>query len=161
MPNVQKVCLVRLSVQSFIPFVWYARYKIVNCFSKWWHTQWLNAPTYRTFWMKPLLFYMHYCMWSDTLSHLPASLVSSMSLQNGIHSIHPLNFFPFSLLCKVYNNSLYLSIARYAWVLLILFQFLASNVSLLGHLSGILSGFACLSLVPFWPFYLLRFHELY
>ncbi|KAI4962527.1 hypothetical protein ZWY2020_030269, partial [Hordeum vulgare] len=30
----------------------------------------------------------------------------------------------------------------YAWILLILFQFLASNVSLLGHLSGILSGFA-------------------
>lgn len=30
----------------------------------------------------------------------------------------------------------------YAWILLVLFQFLASNVSLLGHLSGILSGFA-------------------
>ncbi|XP_072988996.1 rhomboid-like protein 15 [Typha latifolia] len=30
----------------------------------------------------------------------------------------------------------------YAWILLILFQFLASNVSLLGHLCGILSGFA-------------------
>jgi hypothetical protein len=108
MPNVQKVCLVRLSVLSFMPFVWYARYKIVNYFSKWWHTQWLNAPTYRTFWMKPLLLYMHYCMWSDTLSHLPASLVSSMSLQNGIHSIHPLNFFPFSLLCKKYTTIFYI-----------------------------------------------------
>ncbi|WVZ59965.1 hypothetical protein U9M48_010045 [Paspalum notatum var. saurae] len=31
---------------------------------------------------------------------------------------------------------------RYAWILLVLFQFLASNVSLLGHLCGILSGFA-------------------
>ncbi|CAA6662818.1 unnamed protein product [Spirodela intermedia] len=30
----------------------------------------------------------------------------------------------------------------YPWILLILFQFLASNVSLLGHLCGILSGFA-------------------
>ncbi|KAG6526233.1 hypothetical protein ZIOFF_016215 [Zingiber officinale] len=30
----------------------------------------------------------------------------------------------------------------YAWILLILFQFLASNVSFLGHLCGILSGFA-------------------
>uniref|UniRef100_A0A0D9VWZ9 UBA domain-containing protein n=1 Tax=Leersia perrieri TaxID=77586 RepID=A0A0D9VWZ9_9ORYZ len=30
----------------------------------------------------------------------------------------------------------------YAWILLVLFQFLASNVSLLGHLCGILSGFA-------------------
>lgn len=30
----------------------------------------------------------------------------------------------------------------YAWILLILFQLLASNVSLLGHLCGILSGFA-------------------
>ena len=30
-----------------------------------------------------------------------------------------------------------------------LFQFLASNVSLLGHLCGILSGFACLSLISF------------
>lgn len=37
---------------------------------------------------------------------------------------------------------------RYAWILLVLFQFLASNVSLLGHLCGILSGFACLSLLP-------------
>ncbi|RLN19105.1 hypothetical protein C2845_PM02G06200 [Panicum miliaceum] len=31
---------------------------------------------------------------------------------------------------------------RYAWILVVLFQFLASNVSLLGHLCGILSGFA-------------------
>ncbi|CAD5178952.1 unnamed protein product [Musa acuminata subsp. malaccensis] len=30
----------------------------------------------------------------------------------------------------------------YAWILLVLFQLLASNVSLLGHLCGILSGFA-------------------
>ncbi|KAL5217893.1 hypothetical protein ABZP36_018577 [Zizania latifolia] len=30
----------------------------------------------------------------------------------------------------------------YAWILLVLFQFMASNVSLLGHLCGILSGFA-------------------
>lgn len=30
----------------------------------------------------------------------------------------------------------------YAWILLIIFQLLASNVSLLGHLCGILSGFA-------------------
>ncbi|KAJ8475553.1 hypothetical protein OPV22_019280 [Ensete ventricosum] len=30
----------------------------------------------------------------------------------------------------------------YAWILLVLFQILASNVSLLGHLCGILSGFA-------------------
>ncbi|XP_062215062.1 rhomboid-like protein 15 isoform X1 [Phragmites australis] len=30
----------------------------------------------------------------------------------------------------------------YAWILLVLFQFLASNISLLGHLCGILSGFA-------------------
>ncbi|CAM8973834.1 unnamed protein product [Rhodiola kirilowii] len=31
---------------------------------------------------------------------------------------------------------------RYAWILLIVFQLLMSNVSLLGHLCGILSGFA-------------------
>ncbi|PWZ54115.1 Rhomboid-like protein 15 [Zea mays] len=37
----------------------------------------------------------------------------------------------------------------YAWILLVLFQFLASNVSLLGHLCGILSGFACLSFISF------------
>lgn len=34
---------------------------------------------------------------------------------------------------------------RYAFILLVVFQLLMSNVSLLGHLCGILSGFACMS----------------
>jgi len=34
-------------------------------------------------------------------------------------------------------------VRRYPWVLLVLFQLLMPRVSLLGHLSGILSGFAC------------------
>ncbi|XP_020155656.1 rhomboid-like protein 15 isoform X2 [Aegilops tauschii subsp. strangulata] len=54
----------------------------------------------------------------------------------------PVEFLPYSLLCLIIQQYLYLCIVRYAWILLILFQFLASNVSLLGHLSGILSGFA-------------------
>ena len=33
--------------------------------------------------------------------------------------------------------------SRYAWILLVVFQLLMTNVSLLGHLCGILSGFAC------------------
>jgi hypothetical protein len=33
-------------------------------------------------------------------------------------------------------------VRRYPWVLLVLFQLLMPRVSLLGHLSGILSGFA-------------------
>ena len=33
---------------------------------------------------------------------------------------------------------------RYAWILLVVFQLLMTNVSLLGHLCGILSGFACM-----------------
>ena len=32
---------------------------------------------------------------------------------------------------------------RYPWILLGVFQLLLTNVSLLGHLCGILSGFAC------------------
>lgn len=48
-----------------------------------------------------------------------------------------------------YVKNLNLYNARYAWILLVLFQFLASNVSLLGHLCGILSGFACLSFISF------------
>lgn len=37
---------------------------------------------------------------------------------------------------------------RYAWILLVVLQLVMSNVSLLGHLCGILSGFACMLLWP-------------
>lgn len=38
---------------------------------------------------------------------------------------------------------------RYAWILLVVFQLLMTNVSLLGHLCGILSGFACMLFLKF------------
>ena len=41
------------------------------------------------------------------------------------------------------NITIWISCFRYAWILLIVFQLLMTNVSLLGHLCGILSGFAC------------------
>ncbi|OVA00862.1 Ubiquitin-associated domain/translation elongation factor EF-Ts [Macleaya cordata] len=42
------------------------------------------------------------------------------------------------VLCNFFD----LCIFRYAWILLVVFQLLMTNVSLLGHLCGILSGFA-------------------
>lgn len=48
------------------------------------------------------------------------------------------------IFCCIYD--VLVSICRYPWILLIVFQLLMTNVSLLGHLCGILSGFSCMHL---------------
>ncbi|GJW08999.1 RNA polymerase II C-terminal domain phosphatase-like protein 2 isoform X2 [Tanacetum coccineum] len=50
-------------------------------------------------------------------------------------------------LCDCFSVS---SLCRYPWILLVVFQLLMTNISLLGHLCGILSGFACKILFASW-----------
>lgn len=75
-----------------------------------------------------------------------ASLGFLMSLQTGQLSLY-------TMLCLVFYR-IYCSFtslfhtflttsSRYVWILLVVFQLLMANVSLLGHLCGILSGYAC------------------
>lgn len=49
--------------------------------------------------------------------------------------------FAFTRRCGIFNWNTFF---RYAFILLVVFQLLMTNVSLLGHLCGILSGFACM-----------------
>lgn len=71
-----------------------------------------------------------------------ASLGFLMCLQNGQQALILSTLHGFSIIQLIYVNTC-LPTSRYVWILLVVFQLLMTNVSLLGHLCGILSGYAC------------------
>lgn len=68
-------------------------------------------------------------------------------------------FVLFFLLCASYAIMFDYFFTRYALILLVVFQLVMTNVSLLGHLCGILSGFACKLLPLCWT--LFKFFKFY